>query len=90
MIDRLRETVAKRGLERRIRPVVGDMGRLGFPPGCFDLIWSEGALYQIDIENALGICRSLLRPGGRLAFTDVVRRKESPPTFFVATPVPSV
>jgi len=78
-IERLRATVAERGLSERLRPVVGDMANLQLPPESFDLIWSEGALYQIGIENALRVCHVLLRPGGYLAFTDAVWRKENPP-----------
>ncbi|MBM4147923.1 MAG: class I SAM-dependent methyltransferase [Lentisphaerae bacterium] len=78
-IDRLRATVAERGLAGRIRPMVGDMANPGLPPKTFDLVWSEGALYNIGIENALRVCRGLLRSGGYLAFTDAVWRKENPP-----------
>lgn len=78
-IERLRETVAERGLGERVRPVIGDMVQPGIPSGSFDLIWSEGALYNLGIENALRICHGLLRPGGYLAFTDAVWRKEEPP-----------
>lgn len=78
-IERLGRTVAERGLSDRIRPLVGDMANPGMPPESFDLIWSEGALYQIGIENALLICHGLLRPGGYLAFTDAVWRKDNPP-----------
>ena len=78
-IERLRATVAARGLAERIRPVVGDMASPGLPSASFDLVWSEGALYNIGIENALRICHGLLRPGGYLAFTDAVWRKENPP-----------
>ena len=77
-IDRLTRTVADRGLSHRIRPMVGDMAHPSFPAESFDLVWSEGALYQVGIENALGICRSLLRRGGYLAFTDAVWRKPDP------------
>jgi SAM-dependent methyltransferase len=66
-------------VSQRVRPLVGDMAQPGLPPGSFDLVWSEGALYLIGIENALRVCRSLLRPGGLLAFTDAVWRKENPP-----------
>jgi len=45
----------------------------------FDLIWSEGALYNIGINSALQICYELLRPGGYVAFTDAVWLKENPP-----------
>jgi SAM-dependent methyltransferase len=78
-IERLRAAVAKRGLEGRVRPVVADMAHPGLPPESFDLIWSEGALYNVGIENALQICHGLLRPGGHLAFTDAVWLKENPP-----------
>lgn len=78
-IERLRATVAVRGLAERIQPMVGDMAAPGLPPASFDLVWSEGALYNIGIENALRICRRLLRAGGYLAFTDAVWRKENPP-----------
>jgi SAM-dependent methyltransferase len=78
-IERLRATVAVRGLAERIQPRVGDMAEPGLPPASFDLVWSEGALYNIGIENALCVCRVLLRPGGYLAFTDAVWRRDNPP-----------
>ncbi len=78
-IERLRATVALRGLAERIQPRVGDMADPGLPPASFDLVWSEGALYNIGIEKALRVCRRLLRAGGYLAFTDAVWRKENPP-----------
>jgi SAM-dependent methyltransferase len=71
--------VAERGLSDRVQPVVGDMANPEMPPDSIDLVWSEGALYNLGIENALRICRGLLRPGGYLAFTDAVWRKENPP-----------
>jgi SAM-dependent methyltransferase len=78
-IERLNRVVGARGLSHRVRPVVGDMNALDLPPESFDLIWSEGALYQIGIGQALCICRPLLRPGGHVAFSDAVWRKENPP-----------
>ncbi len=78
-IERLRAAVISRGLEQRVIPVVGDMAGLDQPPASFDLIWSEGALYNLGLEKALGLCHGLLRPGGRLVFTDAVWRKDNPP-----------
>jgi len=78
-IERLKATAAERGLSGRIHPVVGDMAQLALPPESFDLIWSEGALYNIGIEKALRLCHELLHPGGYLAFTEAVWRKENPP-----------
>jgi len=78
-LARLRAAVAGRGLSPRVFPVVGDLANLGLRPGSFDLVWSEGALYNIGLETALSLCRALLRPGGCLAFTDAVWRQENPP-----------
>jgi SAM-dependent methyltransferase len=52
----------------------------------FDLIWSEGAFSDIGIENALEVCRSLLKSGGYLAFTEAVWRVNEPPTKAKAMP----
>lgn len=78
-IERLRKTLAERGLLHRVKAQVGDMAHLDLPASSFDLIWSEGALYNIGIAQALPICFELLRPGGYLAFTDAVWRKDNPP-----------
>ncbi len=78
-IERLRAAIAERGLSERITTTVGDMANLDDALRSFDLIWSEGALYSIGLRSALHVCHGLLRPGGYLAFTDAVWRKENPP-----------
>lgn len=78
-IERLNRMLVERELAERVRPLVGDMAQPGLPPESFDLIWSEGALYNIGIETALRLCYGLLRPGGHLAFTDAVWIRENPP-----------
>lgn len=78
-IVRLRATIAERGLGDRVEALLAEMSQLDLPAASFDLVWSEGALYNVGIGNALRICRRLLRPGGYLAFTDAVWRKDDPP-----------
>lgn len=78
-IERLRAVIAGRGLSERVEALVADMAQAERLPGRFDLIWSEGALYNVGIENALAICHGLLQPGGYVAFTDAVWRKDNPP-----------
>jgi SAM-dependent methyltransferase len=68
------------GLDRRIDTRVGDMHRLEFVPGSFDLIWCEGAVYVVGFEAGLRGWRSLLAPGGHLALTEVCWSKPDPPT----------
>ncbi len=55
------------------------MAAPGLAPASFDLVWSEGALYNIGLDHALRNVHALLRPGGHLVFTDAVWRKENPP-----------
>lgn len=71
-LDILARRAADRGLSARIRPLDADMAETGLPAGCADVVWSEGALYNLGLEPALALCRRLLRPGGCLAFTDAV------------------
>lgn len=78
-IERLRAAIAQRGLAHRVSAVVGDMACTVPPPGGFDLVWSEGALYNLGLRDALRVCHGLLRPGGYLAFTDAIWRKPNPP-----------
>ena len=84
-IERLRTTVDAQGLSERVRPVVGDMADPGLPDGSFDLVWSEGALYNLGLERALAVCKKLLRPSGYVAFTDAVWRKDDPPPEIAAS-----
>lgn len=76
---RLRDRLQRLGLAGRILPVQADLSRPAQAPEGFDLIWSEGALYNLGIPAALTLYHPLLRPGGYLAFTDAVWRVDEPP-----------
>jgi hypothetical protein len=54
----------------RVKGVVGSMDDLPFREGELDLIWSEGAIYNIGFERGLREWRRYLRPGGFLAVTE--------------------
>lgn len=79
LVKRLRARIQELGFSRSVEAQVGDMAALKLPPESFDLVWSEGALYNLGLETALAICRRLLRPGGYLAFTEAVWRASNPP-----------
>lgn len=78
-IQRLQAALEARGLVPRVHARVGDMAALDLPRESFDLVWSEGALYNLGLERALRVCHGLLRPGGHLAFTDAVWLVPDPP-----------
>lgn len=62
---------AERAQAARIDRVCGDMSALPFAAGSLDLIWSEGAIYNLGFAEGVRRLRPLLRPGGVLAVTDV-------------------
>ncbi len=78
-IEKLSQKLVQLSLTDRIRAQVGDMAEITMAPSSFDLIWSEGALYNIGIPRALSICAGLLRKGGYLVFTDAVWCKANLP-----------
>lgn len=62
---------ARVGLSGRVRFVRGDATRLPFAPASFDAAIAQEAFLHIADKAALfACCRRVLKPGGRLAFTD--------------------
>ena len=78
-LDELRQRVRQANLADRVEVKNADMSALGFPEKSFDLIWCEGAAYNIGISEALHAWRPLLRNKGYLAFTELVWLEENPP-----------
>ena len=65
------ELTALVGLESRVRIIEGDVTRTGLPSESFDVVVSQEAFLHVpDTAAALAEAFRLLRPGGRLAFTD--------------------
>ncbi len=62
-----------------IHPIAADMAKLPLAPARFDLVWSEGAIYQIGFAQGLQRWRELLRPGGFIAVTEATWLDPSPP-----------
>ena len=66
-IDLFNQNVEKRNLQERVKGVVGSMDNLPFREEEFDLLWSEGAIYNIGFERGLNEWRKFLKPGGYVA-----------------------
>jgi SAM-dependent methyltransferase len=69
-LQELREAAAGEGLSALIDTRCWDMADLPIEPGSVDLIWSEGAAYNIGFENALRRWRPLLKRSGAMAVTE--------------------
>jgi SAM-dependent methyltransferase len=67
------------GLSDRITTHVADMGEPPFPNESFDLIWAEAAIYNIGFDEGLKRWRPLLRPGGKIAVSEVTWLSDDSP-----------
>lgn len=69
-IDLFNSNAQKHGLQERVKGEVGSMESLPFKPGELDLIWSEGAIYNIGFKRGLNEWVKLLKKGGYIAVTE--------------------
>ncbi len=68
-IDKLNAIAEKLGLQNRVKGIVGSMDNLPFQNDEFDIIWSEGAIANIDFEKGLNYWKRFLKKGGYIAVT---------------------
>ena len=70
-LSRLEQQAAALGLSDRITTVEADMAGLPFPDASFDVVWSEGAAYNMGFAAAVAGWKRLLRPGGVMAISEI-------------------
>lgn len=78
-IDLFNANALSLGLQSRVSGVVGSMDDLPFHEDELDLIWSEGAIYNIGFERGLNEWRKFLKKGGYVALTEACWFTESRP-----------
>ena len=64
LLDDLIDRAKKRGVEDLVEAIECDMGSLDWKPETIDLLWSEGAAYNLTFEGALKAWRPLMAPNG--------------------------
>lgn len=69
-VDRFNRNAEKQNLQNRVKGIVGSMDDLSFEEGSLDLIWSEGAIYNIGFERGLNEWRKYLKTGGYIAVSE--------------------
>ena len=79
-LDELQRRAKAEGVSDKIQLYLRDMCELGLDEGSFDLIWSEGALYNMGFSKGLEVCYSLLVSGGLLAASELSWLRPDPPT----------
>ena len=70
-LGELNEKSQKYGLTDKIETLERSMDELPFKNEEFDIIWSEGAIYNIGFENGIKKWKDYLRPGGYIAVSEI-------------------
>jgi SAM-dependent methyltransferase len=70
-VDALQRNSKALGLTEQVTALLGDMANLQFQPQTFDIIWSEGAVYNIGFKAGLKMWKPLLKEAGYVAVTEV-------------------
>lgn len=69
-IEKLKSGAEKLNLGERIEGIVGSMDNLPFAESSLDVIWSEGAIYNIGFRHGLEYWKSFLKPDGFFAISE--------------------
>lgn len=78
-IEVLEKRAAEEQLENKIHPLVCSMENLPFRDDEYDVIWSEGAIYNMGFERGIKEWRRFLKPGGKLVVSEITWCTESRP-----------
>lgn len=70
-LDELQARASDHGVADRITTLNCSMDALPFTEGEFDVLWSEGAVYNIGFEAGVSAWRRFLKPGGRLIVSEI-------------------
>lgn len=69
-VDKFNHNTRRLGLQDRVKGIAGSMDDLPFSEESLDLIWSEGAIYNIGYELGLRYWRPFLKTSGYVAVTE--------------------
>lgn len=69
-IDIFNANSRKLNLKDRVKGIIGSMDNLPFQDEELDLIWSEGAIYNIGFERGLKEWRKFIKKGGYIAVSE--------------------
>lgn len=70
-LEELLKRSRRENIDGRITPKVCNMADLPFEPESFDLIWSEGAIYNIGFKNGLKKLYKFLNENGCIAVSEI-------------------
>ena len=75
----LTQRVEAEGVSAEVKVMEGSMDALPFTKDSFDLIWSEGAIYNIGFKRGIELWKPFLKTGGVLAVSEITWLHPNPP-----------
>ena len=78
-LDTLRERAEQHGVADKITPLKGSMDALPFAAESLDVIWSEGAVYNLGFEAGVAAWRQFLKPDGVLVVSEITYLTDTRP-----------
>lgn len=79
MLGRTQTNAETANVSERLEVIEQDMTQMAFPASSFDVVWSEGAIYNLGFENGLASVKNFVKPGGYVAVSEAVWLKGDPP-----------
>lgn len=70
-LDELQARAHTQGVAEKISTLNCSMDALPFAPGEFDVIWSEGAVYNMGFAAGVSAWKHFLKPGGKLVVSEI-------------------
>ena len=78
-LDRLKIKIEKAGFSGRVQALNCSMFNMDFPDESFDILWSEGSIFNTGFARGLKDWQRLLRPEGFLIVHEMVWLRPDPP-----------
>jgi ubiquinone/menaquinone biosynthesis C-methylase UbiE len=69
-LTRVKKRAKTAGVSDRVRTVQVSMDDLPFSLTSFDLIWAEGSIFILEVDQGITLWKKFLKPGGFLGFTE--------------------
>jgi len=70
-LESLNKSAEEQGLQDKVTTLQESMDKLPFNKEEFDIIWSEGAIYNIGFENGIKKWKEFLKNGGYLVLSEI-------------------
>jgi ubiquinone/menaquinone biosynthesis C-methylase UbiE len=78
-LEKLNKKAKEEGLGNRINTIEANMGSLPFQEEQFDLIWSEGGIYNIGFKKGVKEWKRFLKKDGFMVLTEITWLKDEIP-----------